>query len=71
MSMWNRLSQLLAREKLLLQQHREIAALRAEVEQLRAHSEKIKRAMRRCLSCDYRLDAIAASSLDERRSVEP
>lgn len=66
--MWNRLSQLLAREKLLLRQHREIAELRAEVEQLRNHNEKINRAMRRCLSCDYRLAAIEASSFDRSGS---
>ena len=67
--MWTQLSQLLAREKLLLRQRREIAELRAEVEQLRAHNEKINRAMRRCLTCDYRLDALAASSLDQSCSA--
>jgi hypothetical protein len=66
--MWTRLSQLVARERVLHRQNREIAKLRAEVQQLRAHNEKINRAMRRCLTCDYRLDAIAASSFDRSGS---
>lgn len=39
----------------LLVQQREIAALRAEVEQLRAQVDSMKTGMRRCVSCDYRI----------------
>ncbi len=58
--MISKLSQFLAREMLLHTQRRELAKLRTEVEQLRLQNEKINRAMRRCLTCDYRLDALSA-----------
>ena len=58
--MMSKLAQLFARETLLHKQRREIAKLRAEIEQLRLQNEKINRAMRRCLTCDYRLDALSA-----------
>ena len=39
-------------------ERRELAALRAEVERLRAENERIRVAMRRCLTCDYRLEVV-------------
>jgi hypothetical protein len=44
----------------LLAQQREIAALRAELGELRAQVDSMKSGMRRCLSCDYRIAFKAA-----------
>ena len=35
------------------------AVLRAEVERLRAQNEKMKRAMRHCIDCEYRVEVMA------------
>ena len=56
------LTGVLRRELVVHNQRREIAKLRAEVERLRLQNEKIERAMRRCLTCDYRLQVIAEKS---------
>ncbi len=53
-------SEFLSRERVIYSQKCEIENLRSEVEQLRLQNEKINRAMRRCLTCEYRLDAISA-----------
>ena len=45
----------LQREKRLREQAAELAVLRAEVEQLRARNESMRQGMRRCISCEYRL----------------
>jgi uncharacterized protein with PIN domain len=55
-----KVGQLAAREKLLRRQRRELAQLRAEVTRLRLQNDKINRAMRRCLTCEYRLEAAAS-----------
>ena len=47
----------LRREKTLLAQARELKALRAEVEALRAQNDSMRVGMRRCVTCDYRLQA--------------
>lgn len=39
-------------------QQREIAALRKEVDRLRAQNERLNRAMRRCITCEYRLEVV-------------
>lgn len=44
----------------LLAQQREIAALGAEIAQLRAQVESMRTGMRRCVSCDYRIAFRAA-----------
>jgi hypothetical protein len=49
----------LEREKKLLLQARELKQLREEVQQLRAQNESMKVGMRRCITCEYRLDAKA------------
>ncbi len=58
--MISKLSEFFARARVLHSQKREIETRRAEVEQIRLQNEKINRAMRRCLTCEYRLDAISA-----------
>jgi uncharacterized protein with PIN domain len=47
----------LAREKLLREQSRVLKQLREEVEKLRAQNDSMRQGMRRCISCEYRLDA--------------
>ena len=37
----------------------DLAALRAEVERLRAQNDKMRRAMRHCIDCEYRIEVIA------------
>jgi uncharacterized protein with PIN domain len=54
-----RLHDFLARERKLLRQDRELHELRREVERLRDRNEHMQRAMRRCLTCDYRLAAVS------------
>jgi len=51
-----KLLELLAREQRMWQQKREIQALQAELEKLRAHNERMRAGMRRCLSCEYRIE---------------
>ena len=55
------------REQRLLNQARELKQLRAEVEKLRAQNDSMKQGMRRCVTCDYRLQVTRgtlASSAD-------
>lgn len=51
-----RLIDLLATQKRLLQQQREIQRLQREVAALKARNESMRDGMRRCLSCDYRIE---------------
>ena len=53
---------LLDRERRMLRQQRELRELRRELAQLREQHERTRAAMRRCLTCDYRLESL------ERRS---
>lgn len=41
---------------------RDLASLRAEVERLRAQNEHMKRAMRQCIDCEYRIEVMASRS---------
>ena len=53
-----RLLELLTREKRLFDQQREIRELRGEVDKLRHQNERMRKAMRRCITCDYRLEVL-------------
>lgn len=46
-----------AREKQLAEQARELKQLRAEVARLKAQNDSMRQGMRRCVTCEYRLDA--------------
>lgn len=50
------LARLLAPRRHLLQQAREIRRLRREVAALKQQNISMREGMRRCLSCEYRLD---------------
>ena len=54
----SKLLDLLAREKRLFDQAREIRALRGEIAKLQRQNESMRTAMRRCLTCDYRLEVM-------------
>jgi septal ring factor EnvC (AmiA/AmiB activator) len=51
-----KLSEILAQERRMREQKREIRELREELEKLRTKNERMREAMRRCLTCDYRLE---------------
>ena len=53
-----KLRDLMAREALVRAQSRELAALRSELAALRAQNERMKAAMRRCVSCEYRVQVV-------------
>jgi Tfp pilus assembly protein PilN len=54
-----KLGEFLRQEWRLQKQQREIDALRAQVAKLEAQNARTQQAMRRCITCDYRLEAIA------------
>lgn len=54
----SKLWEILARENRMREQRREIRALRAELESLRAQNVRMRAAMRRCLTCEYRLEVV-------------
>ena len=51
-----KLLEILAQERRMREQKREIRELREEIEKLRTRNERMREAMRRCLTCDYRLE---------------
>ena len=51
-----KLLEILAQERRMREQKREIQELREEIEKLRTKNERMREAMRRCLTCDYRLE---------------
>ena len=51
-----KLSEFFAAQKRLLRQDEEIKRLRAEVEKLQAQNASMRDGMRRCVSCEYRID---------------
>ncbi len=68
------------RELLLVEQRRELAATREELAKQRDQNERMRAGMRRCLSCDYRREAIGqdvpaepagGADANERPSQEP
>ena len=67
MSTISELRNFLRRESLLAARRRELSAARAELAKLRTQNERMRAAMRRCLSCEYRLEVIGRSAdVDEK-----
>ena len=63
----SKLRRLLARETRIHALSRDVAALRVEVETLRSQNARMKTAMRRCLTCEFRLRVVGGdqgSTLD-------
>ena len=50
----------LSQERRILQQRREIQALQLELDKLRSQNESMRQGMRRCISCEYRLEVIGS-----------
>jgi cell division protein FtsB len=51
-----KLWEFLSTRKRLWQQQRELVQLRKEVSTLRAQNDSMREGMRRCVTCDYRID---------------
>ncbi len=62
----------IGQQRQVWKQKREIKALQSELEKLRGENERTRNAMRRCLTCDYRVKALggreepAAGAAEER-----
>jgi len=56
-----KLMEIFARERKLREHKRELDELRGEVEKLRIQNERMRAAMRRCLTCEYRLEVVGRS----------
>ncbi len=52
----SKLRDLLAAPQALVRQQHEIRQLRQEIDKLRAQNESMRQGMRRCTTCNYRLD---------------
>lgn len=51
-----KLSKFFSAQKTVFQQGQEIAQLRKELENLRSQNESMRQGMRRCVTCEYRID---------------
>ena len=51
-----KLIEFLATQKRLLQQEQEIKRLRQEMAALKGQNDSMREGMRRCVTCDYRID---------------
>jgi uncharacterized protein with PIN domain len=51
-----KLSDILSPQRRLLQQERDIAELREELSKLQAQNDSMRAGMRRCVTCEYRID---------------
>lgn len=45
--------------------HRELARVQEDNEKLRLQNERLRAAMRRCLTCEYRIDALRSQEADD------
>jgi len=67
-----RLTELLAAQRSLLRLQREVAELRRENAALQALNDSMRQGMRRCVTCDYRLEFKARQgSAPVRRDDDP
>lgn len=48
--------EILSAQKRLWQQRQEIARLHSELDKLRAQNDSMREGMRRCVTCEYRID---------------
>ena len=51
-----KLFEIFSAQKRLWQQHQEIDQLRSELAKLRTQNDSMREGMRRCVTCDYRID---------------
>ena len=68
-----KLLEIFAVQKRLWQQRQEIDQLRRELAKLRAQNDSMRDGMRRCVTCDYRIDFKQRqdSSEDDQPAIKP
>jgi len=66
---FSRLRSFLRRESLLVEQRRELAAMRDELSKQQVQNERMRAGMRRCLTCDYRREVIGQRAAAEQGEV--
>ncbi len=54
-----KLAEIFGRERRLLSQEREIRGLREEIQKLQDQTARMREGMRRCVTCDYRIEVVA------------
>jgi len=54
-----KLAEVLGHERRLRSQVREIRGLREEVQKLQEQNARMREGMRRCVTCDYRIEVVA------------
>ena len=54
-----KLAEVLGHERRLRSQEREIRGLREEVQKLQEQNARMREGMRRCVTCDYRIEVVA------------
>jgi len=54
-----KLAEILGHERRLRSQKREISGLREEVQKLQEQNARMREGMRRCVTCDYRIEVVA------------
>ena len=54
-----KLAEILGHERRLRSQQREIRGLREEIQQLEQQNARMREGMRRCVTCDYRIEVVA------------
>jgi uncharacterized protein with PIN domain len=54
-----KLTEILGQERRLRAQQREIRSLREEVQKLQVANARMREGMRRCVTCDYRIEVVA------------
>jgi uncharacterized protein with PIN domain len=54
-----KLAEILGQERRLRSQEREIRGLREEVQKLQEQNARMREGMRRCVTCDYRIEVVA------------
>lgn len=60
----SKILELFARERRLITQSRELRELREEVGKLRTQTQRMREGMRRCVTCEYRIE-VADRRADE------
>ena len=58
-SKMQKLAEILGHERRLRSQVREIRGLREEVQKLQEQNARMREGMRRCVTCDYRIEVVA------------
>ena len=65
-----KLTELLNLPATVLRQQRELRQLHKELDQLRSQNESMRAGMRRCVTCEYRLESRARMNHDEPPDVD-